>query len=119
MKRLLLALLVLGLVACSLIFTKPPIPIPGMVTIYAQTLPITKTLVWDANAPTDAVTNYTVRLDGAVAGSPTAPSQAVTFTTVGAHVLTVTATNLWGTSTPATLTVNVAPPASSANLRIQ
>lgn len=117
MKRLLIALVVIVVLACAAKFV--PLPTPGVVTVYAQTLPVAKTLAWDANAAADAVTHYTVTLDGVVVGSPTAPSQAVTFATVGSHVLTVTATNVWGTSTPATLTVNVVLPAAPLNLRIQ
>lgn len=120
MKRIAIVCLVaLGLVACSLFVTKPPIPVPGVVTVYAQTLPVTKTLAWDANAAADAVTNYTVKLDGVVVGTPTTPSQAITFAAVGPHTLTVVAVNVWGVSAPATLTVNVVLPAAPANLRIQ
>ena len=92
---------------------------PVEITLEAQTLPITKTLAWDPNPAADAVTNYTVRQDGVVLGNPTGTTQAVTFTTVGTHTLTVTATNLWGTSAPATLVVNVVVPAVPGNMRLQ
>ena len=87
--------------------------------IEAQSLPITKTLVWDANPASDAVINYTVTLDGATVGNPVGTSQPVTFTTLGAHVLGVTATNLFGTSPMSTLTVNVIIPGSPKNPKIQ
>lgn len=89
------------------------------VVVHAQTLPVNRTLVWDANPPEDNVTNYTVRLDGTIVGNPTIPSQTITFTTAGKHILTVTATNEWGTSGPATLNVNVVIPNNPNNLRLQ
>jgi PKD repeat protein len=63
--------------------------------------------------------NYTVSLDGVVVGTPTGTSQTVTFPTAGNHTLTLTATNTFGTSAPATLTVNVIVPGKPANLRLQ
>lgn len=92
---------------------------PGEITIYAQTLPVVKTVAWDANPASDAVTNYVVRLDGAIIGSPTGTTQAVTFTTAGAHTVAVRAVNLWGESPDTTLAVNVVIPAKPANIRIQ
>lgn len=83
-----------------------------VVVVEAQTLPITKTLAWDAPASDPSlgtVESYTVRLDGTIVGQPTVPTttQAVTFTTLGTHTLTVTSENVWGSSEPATLTVIV------------
>jgi hypothetical protein len=108
--------------ACAWLFNRPPL---GVITISAQTLPITKTVAWDpspdpcgASAPCPVI-NYTVTLDTAVVGSPTTTTQVVNFTTVGLHTIRVTATNLWGTSSPATLTVNVIVPNAPANTRIQ
>lgn len=89
------------------------------VTVFAQTLPVTKTLLWDANPASDQVTNYTVRLDGTLVGNPTTPTQAVVFTTAGAHALTVTATNIWGTSPATTLNVVVVIPGAPGNPRLQ
>mgnify|MGYP003334732990 CR=1 FL=1 len=86
--------------------------------LYAQSLPVTKTLAWDANPASDAVTNYTVRLDGTVIGNPTTPTQAFTINTAGLHTLSVTATNTWGTSQASTLSLNVVVPSAPANLRV-
>ena len=120
MKRL----AILGGLCCGLALSMfcthlPPVTLPGVITIYAQTLPVTRTAVWTPNAASDAVTNYTVRLDGTTVGSPTAATQSVTFTTLGAHTVTVTATNIWGTSGPLTLTVNVVAPSTPTGLVIQ
>jgi len=90
----------------------------GTVVLEAQALPATKILVWDANPASDEVINYTVRFDGVIIGSPIIPEMAFTITTVGAHNLSVTATNLWGTSTPTTLNFTVIIPGNSQNLRI-
>lgn len=89
------------------------------VVIRAQSLPVTRTASWDANPAPEAVTNYTVTLDGVVVGNPTGTTQAVTFTTAGPHTLTVTATNLWDTSSPATLNVVVVTPGSPKNPKVQ
>jgi hypothetical protein len=91
----------------------------AIVTLSAQTLPVSKTLVWDANPASDAVTNYRVSVDGTVIGSPTAPSQTITLATAGSHTLTVVAVNAWGDSLPSTLTVNVVVPGKPANLKLQ
>jgi hypothetical protein len=110
---------ILALLACST-WLKPHTPrIPGVVVIHAQQLPLNKTLTWDANPAGDGVLNYVVRLDGVVIGSPVGITQAVTFTTTGAHTLTVVAVNAWGESAPATLAVNVVVPGSPGNLRFQ
>jgi hypothetical protein len=114
MKRTgLILALVAVLVACASFW-----PRGHVFVIHAQSLPITKTLVWDANPVGDGVTGYTVRLDGVVIGNPTLPSQAFTVTTVGAHTLTVVATNTWGSSAPGTLNINVIVPSNPANLRV-
>lgn len=114
MKRLLYALAL-----CALTLVGSACKNPIVVTIFAQTLPVTKTLIWDANPASDQVTNYTVRLDSTLVGNPTTPTQAVVFTTAGAHALTVTATNTWGTSPATTLNVNVVIPGAPGNPRIQ
>jgi hypothetical protein len=114
MKRLLLVLGILAVVACATFW-----PRATVWTVYAQTLPITKTVAWDANPAGDGVLSYTVQLDGVTVGSPTVTTQTVTFTTAGAHVLRVSATNQWGVSGYTTLTVNVVVPANPANLRLQ
>ena len=93
-----------------------------VVTVEAQTLPITKTFAWDApavDATHGAADSYIAKLDGVQVGTPTTTSQSVTFTTLGSHVLSTTSVNLWGMSSPALLTVNVVPPGSPTNTRIQ
>ncbi len=123
MKRLFWATTIaLVLYACATVSHPPipgPIPLPGLLVLEAQTLPLTKTLAWDAEDPSLNVTLYTVSLDGAVVGNPTGTTQSVTFTTQGVHTLSVTATNAFGVSAPATLSVNVLLPAPVKNLRLQ
>jgi len=111
MKRAVL-LLVLTL-ACIAVSCSP------FVTLEAQSLPITRTVAWDANAASDNVTHYVVRLDGVIIGSPTTTSMLFTVTTVGAHTLSVVAVNLWDSSAPTTLAFNVVVPSRSANLVIR
>jgi hypothetical protein len=120
MKRTVAAVaVILALLACST-WLKPHAPkIPGVVVIHAQQMPVNRTLTWDANPAGDNVLNYVVRLDGVVIGSPVGITQAVTFTTTGAHTLTVVAVNAWGESAPTTLSINVVAPAQPVGLRIQ
>lgn len=94
-----------------------PVTLPtGTVTLEAQSLPITKTLAWDASVN---ATSYTVTLDGTVIGNPVTTSQAFSIPTLGVHTFTVTASNLFGTSASATLTVNVVLPTVPSGLKIQ
>jgi len=108
--------LVVGGLSCAWV---PPLPSGIVVTLEAQSLPIARTVLWDANAPADAVTNYVVRLDTVVVGSPVGTSQPITITALGTHVVSVVAVNLWGTSAATTLTINVVAPAQPVNLRLQ
>lgn len=87
--------------------------------IHAQSLPKTVTLAWDANPPSDGVTNYVVRLDGVIVGSPTGTTQNCTITTAGLHVFAVRAVNIWAESPDATLTVNVVVPGKPTGLKLQ
>ena len=90
--------------------------------IHAQSLPITKTIAWDANPTTDIVTKYTFWLDTGPKGDVFATSPLIafiTFTTTGPHTIHLTATNPWGESPEATLTVNVVVLARPTGLRIQ
>jgi hypothetical protein len=121
MKRYVILFAVLAaLVACALFGPPSPVVIPGVtVTLVAQSLPINRTVVWDANPVADLVTNYVVRLDGVVIGSPTSTTQPFTITALGSHTLTVVAVNFWGESPPGTLTVNVVAPSAPSGLRIQ
>lgn len=117
-NRLILVLCALVVFAYCAHVVVPPMPI-GVVVVEAQSLPIAKTLVWSANPATDNVTNYTVTEDGTVIGNPTVPSQSITFNSLGTHTLTVTATNSFGTSGPATLTIVVQLPTAPAGLKLQ
>ena len=87
--------------------------------VSAQSLPVTKTLAWDPNPPAEGVLHYTVTMDGVIVGSPTATTQAVIFTTPGAHTLTVSATNQWDTGPASPLVVTVIIPTMTVNLRLQ
>lgn len=120
MKRyLLLAALAVGILIGACIHNIPSMPtgVPGVIVLEAQSLPLTKVYAWDETS-TD-VLNYTVTLDGVVVGSPTVKQQSVTFTALGPHTITVTATNVWGTSGPLTQSVNVQPPSAPSNGRFQ
>lgn len=113
MRRLLILLLVI--VACATVGRRPP----GVITIHAQSLPVTKTVAWDANPASDAIVNYTVTLDAGPPVNTANVTQAVIFATAGTHVIHLTATNLWGTSPETTLTVNVVMPARPTSIRLQ
>ena len=91
----------------------------GVVTLRAQTLPIQRTVAWDANPAGDGVTNYVVRLDGVVVGSPTGTTQAISITALGAHAVSVAAVNTWAESAPAVLNINVVGPGKPTGLKIQ
>jgi hypothetical protein len=119
MKRLLLVLGIRTVIwACASLLPKPPV-LPGVITVYAQSLPITRTVAWDANPASDGVTNYVVRLDNVVIGSPTTTSLPFTITTAGTHTLAVRAVNLWAESPDSTLVINVIVPAKPTGLRLQ
>lgn len=113
---LFVALAILALIACADLLRPGRPGGGGLVTLEAQTLPITKTLVWDAGANADS---YVVVQDGAQIGTPAALTQSITISTLGQHTFSVTSVNLWGTSTPTTLTVNVVSPGGSGNIRIR
>lgn len=117
MRRVLLGVLVALLIACAMTTS-------GIV-VRAQTLPVTKALVWTPRPASEAITAYTVTLDG---GTPimvdpmtcaATCTQPVTFTTAAQHTLSLTATNVWGTGPPSTLTVTVIVPGAPTGLRIQ
>lgn len=102
------------LAACSILVPSHPI-VPIVITIEAQTLPITKTLAWSASTNADS---YIVTQDGNPAGTPTTTSQSITLTTAGPHTFTVAAKNVWGTSSATPLTVNVVLPSQPTGLGI-
>jgi len=121
MKRRLSFLgIVLILVACASLIRTPITPIVmGPIVLQAQALPIAVTVTWDASPASDQVTNYIVRMDGVIVGSPTGIEQPVTITTAGPHTFTVVAVNLWATSPPGTLVVDVRVPGSPGGLGIR
>ena len=94
---------------------------PLVTTIYAQTLPITRTLAWDQpNEATDGIVSWVTKQDGVTIGNPTVKTQTITITTYGTHTWTVVAVNEFGLVSPAgTLTRNVAQPSTPSNLRLQ
>lgn len=113
-KAILIALLVViaALVGC--------VPV-----LYAQSFPVTVTVLWDPNPATEQVTSYTVKLDGG-AGTAVDPgtkctatvcSQQLVIPAAGAHTLEVSASNVWGSSPPLTLAFTAASPGKSGNLR--
>jgi nitrous oxide reductase accessory protein NosL len=123
MKKKLLAIVAVWLVvaSCSMLFHKPT-PIPFVVTIEAQTLPINKTLLWDApvvDATHGPATSYIVTQDKVQIGTPTVTQQAVTITTLGTHTFTVAGVNSFGTGAVGTLVVNVVIPGTPTNMRMQ
>jgi len=85
----------------------------------AQSLPVTRTLEWDASPAADGTIDYTVTFDGVVVGTTANTSLPVTFTALGAHTLTVTARNLWGSGPAGTLNVVVSAPGPTTGIRIR
>jgi hypothetical protein len=121
MKRtLLITSVLLAVVACAT-FLKPSAPVVGkLVTIHAQSLPIMRTVAWDANPASDNVTMYVVRLDGVVVGAAvTGTTHPITITAAGPHTVAVRAVNLWGESPDAVLNFNVVVPGAPSGLRFQ
>jgi hypothetical protein len=92
---------------------------------YAQVFPITVTVVWDAPVETDQVTNHTLTFNGSsitvlpAKCNTTECSQQITIPQAGTYSVAVTATNMWGTSTPTVLTFNARSPGNSGQLRIR
>ena len=91
----------------------------GILLVYAQSLPLTKTFAWTDDPTADPATSHTVTLDSVVIPSTVAQQTAFTVTTLGTHTLTVTETNVWGTSPAATLIINVKTPAVPTAPRVQ
>ena len=93
--------------------------------VLGQPLPITKTVIWNANDPLEGVLYYELGLDDEprliIKPLPlqTTLQGPVTFQTAGIHVIKVRATNDWGTSADATLTVTVAVPSPPTGIMIQ
>ncbi len=123
-------LLLLGVLACATMVPTPPsVPLPGVVTIEAQTLPYTIKLAWDNNPAADNITNYNLIVDGVTTSiSTTLCSNTGCFTqtdltALGVHQISVTATNQFGTSpvsgcVSCSMTINLQAPLAPKNLRI-
>ena len=86
MKRLIVLAGILGVLASFSFCAShmPPIPIPGLITIYAQSLPATVHANWTPNAATENVTQYQVTLDTgpAVVALPTVCTATTCITTL-------------------------------------
>lgn len=90
----------------------------------AQQPTITARAQWDPNPAGDAVTSYSLSVDG---GAPiTVPASVCTATLceqsvtvpLGSHTFSVAAVNQWGASSVTAVTVTIAPPIAPKNLRI-
>ncbi len=135
MKQILrwsLAIVVLlGLGYC----TKAPTitPIPLTLTVEAQTLPATVKIGIDP--PTDSPSGYNVTQDGGASTFVPLPTATTcndyftnaastcvpfsfTFTTAGAHTITIASVSAGGASTAVPLTFNLTVPAPAAHLHI-
>ena len=119
MKKLLSAFILAAITGGVILFFHSCAPSFNLLTLEAQSLPITRTAIWDPNPTSDAVINYTLTLDNGTPASTGMTSQAFTIATAGQHTLHLTATNQWGTSPETTLTFTVVVPVKPANLRIQ
>jgi len=95
-----------------------------LVTLEAQTLPITIHVEHAQNAAIDNVTNYTVQLDNqaaipypnvldAVCSCIKTPNFVINDT--NAHTIIILASNIWGSSTPFTINFKVTIPAKVTN----
>lgn len=106
MRRLLCNLVAfIGLVVlmtCSRVIPTP-LPLPGVIVLFAQSVPASVVAFWTPSPAAENVIGYTVALDGSPAVSvPTsvcasAPVEcrfAVSIPTIGPHVVTVQAVNL-------------------------
>jgi hypothetical protein len=119
----------IALFACG---SKPvlPIPFPGVVTLNAQSVPISLLVNWTyANVPAGAPlpgTTFTVTLDGATVATASGDTERSPFSatisvpTLGAHTIAVTTSNIYGT-TPASnsLAINVVLPPAAQNITVQ
>lgn len=119
LKRWLVILSVAALGACAFLTHSSNVNL-GVVTLEAQSLPITKTLAWDAPTTGTPADSYIVKQDGTQIGTPTGTTQPITITTLGSHTFTIqSVSTLWGAGGTATLTVNVVVPNAPTNSRIQ
>lgn len=126
MKKLVLALLAVGIVACAQL----PNPLTEMskkmvVHLEAASLPFTASFQWNPNPAGDNVTSYQVVVDGAApvtipltacAGTPVICSTPVTLNALGAHTASVAAVNLTMSGDPGVVGSPQVGPASTLNL---
>lgn len=87
--------------------------------------PVTIIVGWDPNPVIDNVTSYTLAMGTTVVKVPTSQctttvcEQSVVIPSMGTYTVSVTSTNMWGTSLPTSLTFNASSPGRSGNLRIR
>lgn len=63
-------------------------------TLYAQSLPVTLTVTWNANPVSDNVTGYEVSIDAAAPIGVIGTTTPITVTSFGHHVISVVAVNV-------------------------
>ena len=78
--------------------------------------PKTVQITWNANPPVDAVTGYTVKVNGAVVGTTTGLSQSFSVPAPGTYVADVIATNTFGDGPVGSATLVAALPGVVANV---
>ena len=88
--------------------------------------PLTIVVAWDLNAAIDAVTKYTIihnvntPVDVALTScTATGCEYKLILTAEGPHTVSVTSTNQWGTSLPASVTFTARAPGRSGNIQIR
>lgn len=93
--------------------------------VHGQVFPVVVTVVWDPNPSTEQVTKYTVTHNSntPIDVPPTACSATECQTKItlinATNTVSLTATNMWGTSQPVTLTFIAQSPGRSGNIRIR
>lgn len=115
-RHLLGILSILALVFCGKSIPLP-IPTPGPVILYAQSVPTTVTAKWTANAPADGVVSYVIRLeDGTTTTAlPTVCvasvcTKVIAVNTFGTHSVTIVAQNQKVSTDPTNLQTGLASP---------
>lgn len=124
-KAILLMVLAYTALAGGMIACKGKVNLPVIMTLYAQSLPSTVKVEWDANATEEQVTFYSVSLDNGPADIidgtfDCGPTKKCTATIIinsnGVHSVSVTAKNAWDSSLPTVVQFNVAPPSKPRNI---
>lgn len=83
-----------------------------------MTFPINVVVGWDPNPAADAVTSYTVFLNGTAVGSPTGTSETVSIPAAGTYTFGVSAVNIWGESDPDTISVAISPAGKPTGIKV-